>query len=187
MAVAATCTMGPNRAAGNRPTARQMAASKATGAFMPTGGSWGCMLGMSPGGPLKKVSWMRRSEYATLKAPASVTSAGTSQASTPAAAVPTTASVKYISLDKKPLVSGTPAMDAAATMARVAVQGMNFHKPPNCRMSREWVSWSTMPATMNSGALKVAWLSTWKTAATAASGEPRPMRKVISPRWLTVE
>jgi hypothetical protein len=40
---------------------------------------------------------------------------------------------------------------------------------------------------MNSEALKVAWLSTWNTAATAASGEPRPIRKTIRPRWLTVE
>ena len=54
-------------------------------------------------------------------------------------------------------------------------------------MSREWVSWSTMPAIMNSEALKVAWFSTWNTAATAARGEPRPTRKVIRPRWLTVE
>ena len=54
-------------------------------------------------------------------------------------------------------------------------------------MSREWVSWSTMPAIMNSEALKAAWLSTWNTAATAASGEPRPMRNTTRPRWLTVE
>ena len=78
-------------------------------------------------------------------------------------------------------------MDAAATMDSVAVQGMNFHRPPSWRMSREWVSWSTMPAIMNSEALKAAWLSTWNTAATAASGEPRPMRNTTSPRWLTVE
>ncbi|MCY1546892.1 hypothetical protein D9M68_829170 [compost metagenome] len=44
-----------------------------------------------------------------------------------------------------------------------------------------------MPAIMNSEALKVAWLSTWNTAATAASGEPSPIRKTIRPRWLTVE
>ena len=80
-----------------------------------------------------------------------------------------------------------PAIEAAATMASVAVQGMYFHNPPSWRMSRVWVSWSTMPATMNSGALKAAWLSTWNTAATAASGEPSPMRKVMRPRWLTVE
>ena len=56
--------------------------------------------------------------------PASVTSTGTTQPHTPA--VPTTASVKNISLDRKPLVRGTPAMDAAATMDRVAVQGMSL-------------------------------------------------------------
>jgi hypothetical protein len=95
--------------------------------------------------------------------------------------------VKNISLDRKPLVSGTPAIEAAATIDKVAVQGISDHRPPSWRMSREWVSWSTMPAIMNSEALKVAWLRTWNTAATAASGEPRPTRKVTSPRWLTVE
>jgi hypothetical protein len=84
------------------------------------------------------VSCTKRSEYATLKTPASVTSAGTTQAQTPL--VPTTASVKNISLDRKPLVSGTPAIDAAATMDSVAVQGMYFQSPPSWRMSREWVS-----------------------------------------------
>ena len=54
-------------------------------------------------------------------------------------------------------------------------------------MSRLWVSWSTIPAIMNSEALNVAWFSTWNTAATAASGEPSPTRKVMRPRWLTVE
>ena len=126
-----------------------------------------------------------RSEYATLNTPARVTSAGTAQAQTPW--VPVTASVKNISFDRNPLVSGTPAIDAAATMVSVAVNGMKDHRPPSWRMSREWVSWSTMPAIMNSEALNVAWLSTWNTAATAARDEPRPTRKVIRPRWLTVE
>ena len=37
-------------------------------------------------------------------------------------------------------------------------------------MSRVPVSWSMMPAAMNSDALKVAWFIMWKIAATAASG-----------------
>ncbi len=54
-------------------------------------------------------------------------------------------------------------------------------------MSRVPVSWSMMPAAMNSEALKVAWLAMWNTAATSASGDPMPSSVVISPRWLMVE
>ena len=45
-------------------------------------------------------------------------------------------------------------------------------------MSRVPVSWSMMPAAMNSDALKVAWFMMWNTAATAASGlfEPEQQR-----------
>ncbi len=92
-----------------------------------------------------------------------------------------------ISLDRKPLNSGTPAIAAAAIIASVAVQGIRRHRPARRRMSRVPVSWSMMPAVMNSAALKVAWLRMWNTAATADSGESSPIRKVISPRWLMVE
>ena len=44
-----------------------------------------------------------------------------------------------------------------------------------------------MPTAMNSEALKVAWFTVWKIAATTASGELRPSSSVISPRWLMVE
>ena len=47
-----------------------------------------------------------------------------------------TNSVKNISLDKKPLVSGTPAIEAAVIMVKVAVKGNNCHKPLNLRKSR---------------------------------------------------
>ena len=49
-------------------------------------------------------------------------------------------------------------------------------------MSRVPVSWSMMPAAMNSEALKVAWFMTWKTAATAASGLFRPSSSTIRPK-----
>ena len=97
------------------------------------------------------------------------------------------ASAKNISLDRKPLSSGTPAMAALATMASVAVIGMRRYSPLSRRMSRVPVSWSMMPAAMNSDALKVAWFIMWKIAATAASGLPRPSSSVIRPRWLIVE
>jgi hypothetical protein len=68
-------------------------------------------------------------------------------------------SAKNISFDKKPLSKGTPAMAAADTIATVAVTGMGPARPCSLRMSRVPVSWSMMPAVMNSEALKVAWLS----------------------------
>ncbi len=46
------------------------------------------------------------------------------------------ASAKNISLERKPLSSGTPAMAALATMASVAVIGMKWNSPPSLRMSR---------------------------------------------------
>ncbi len=54
-------------------------------------------------------------------------------------------------------------------------------------MSRLPVSWSMMPAAMNSDALNVAWLRMWNTPATTASGVSRPNSMVIRPRWLIVE
>ena len=69
-----------------------------------------------------------------------------------------TVSPKNISFDRKPFNSGTPAMAAAATIARVAVIGMHLNSPFSLRMSRVPASWSMMPAAMKSDALKVAWL-----------------------------
>jgi hypothetical protein len=54
-------------------------------------------------------------------------------------------------------------------------------------MSRVPVSWSMMPALMNSEALKVAWLRMWNTPATTASGSSRPNSSGDQPRWLIVE
>ena len=54
-------------------------------------------------------------------------------------------------------------------------------------MSRVPVSWSTMPAAMNSDALNVAWFMMWNTPATAASGLLSPSSSVMRPRWLIVE
>ena len=98
-----------------------------------------------------------------------------------------TVSAKNISFDRKPLRSGTPAIEALATIASVAVNGISLIRPLSLRMSRVPLSWSMMPAAMNSEALNVAWLRIWNTAATAASGLFRPSSNVIRPRWLMVE
>ena len=91
-------------------------------------------------------------------------------------------SVKNISLEIKPLVSGTPAIEAAVIKVKVAVKGSNCQMPLSLRKSRVPVSWSMMPANMNNAALKVAWLIIWKMAAATASGEPMPSKQTISPK-----
>ena len=93
-----------------------------------------------------------------------------------------TSSVKNISLDKKPLVNGTPAIEAAVIMVRVAVKGSSCHKPLSLRKSRVPDSWSIIPAIINSAALKVAWLMIWKMAAATANGEPMPSKHMIRPK-----
>lgn len=98
-----------------------------------------------------------------------------------------TVSAKNISLERKPLSSGTPAMAAAATQASVAVTGIILRRPERRRMSRVPLSWSMMPVAMNSDALNVAWFMMWKTAATAASGLFMPSSSVIRPRCEMVE
>ena len=97
------------------------------------------------------------------------------------------ASAKNISFEMKPLSSGTPAIAAAATMASRAVKGMVWFSPDRRRMSRVPVSWSMMPAAMNSEHLKAAWLIVWKIAATRANSLLSPSSRVIRPRWLMVE
>ena len=72
-------------------------------------------------------------------------------------------------------------------IASVPVIGIRRSRPLSLRMSRVPLSWSMMPAAMNSEALKVAWFITWNTAATAASGLFRPSSSTISPRCEMVE
>ncbi len=64
---------------------------------------------------------------------------------------------------------------------------MRRASPPRVRRSREWVSCSTIPATMNSGALKSAWLRMCSIATVAAGTVPIPSSIVTRPRWLTVD
>ena len=118
--------------------------------------------------------------------PASVAAAGRpirTKAPVPASIV----AEKNISFDRNPFSSGTPAIAAAATVATVAVIGMAWPRPLRRLRSRVPVSWSTMPAAMNSDALNVAWFIMWNTAATSASGSFMPSSSVMSPRWLMVE
>ena len=163
----------------------QASTSSSTGTRIQCAGSCG-VRGQSVGGGPKKTSWPKRSEYTTANTPASVAAAGRPY-SMAGWAVTKTVSAKNISLDRKPLSSGTPAMAAQATMASVPVMGMKRNRPSRRRMSRVPLSWSMMPTDMNSDALKVAWFIMWNTAATAASELFRPSSSVIKPRWLMVE
>ncbi len=97
------------------------------------------------------------------------------------------ASANSISLDRKPLSSGMPAIASEAMIASALVNGISLRRPPSLRMSRVPVSWSMMPAAMNSEALKVAWLMMWNTPATTAIGVDRPNSRVIRPRCEIVE
>ena len=63
-----------------------------------------------------------------------VASSGTINNQVPPVKVST--SVKNISLDKNPLVSGIPPIAAAATIDNVAVHGNSDHKPPSLRRLR---------------------------------------------------
>jgi hypothetical protein len=65
-------------------------------------------------------------------------------------------------------------------------EGHEPEQPGQRRMSRVPVSWSMMPAAMNSDALNAAWLTMWKIAATAPAAA-RPSSSVMRPRWLMVE
>ena len=96
-------------------------------------------------------------------------------------------SASIISFDRKPFSGGMPASDSAAMVPMAKVIGISLRSPPSRLMERVPVSWSMMPAVMNSDALKVAWLMMWKTAAIAASSVPKPSSIVIRPSWLTVE
>ena len=79
------------------------------------------------------------------------------------------------------------AADGPSTVATVAVIGMRRRRPLSRLRSRVPVSWSTMPAAMNSEALKVAWFNMWNTAATSARRVFMPSSSVMRPRWLIVE
>ena len=83
--------------------------------------------------------------------------------------------------------SGIPAIAREAVIASALVMGMNRRRLPSRRMSRVPVSWSMMPAAMNSEALNVAWLRMWNTPATTAIGVDRPNSRVIRPRCEIVE
>ncbi|MCY1551357.1 hypothetical protein D9M68_876810 [compost metagenome] len=108
---------------GSTPTTRQASTSSSTGTRIQCGGSCGVRgSAWQVSGP-KNTLTVKRSEYATLKAPATTAATG-SRLSNQGAALTNTASVKNISLEMKPLSKGTPAIAAPATMVSVAVMGM---------------------------------------------------------------
>src|SRR5690554_3410103 len=101
---------------------RQINTKIALGINMSLGGSCGVRGRLLVGGP-KNTCAIKRNEYATLNTLASTAIMGKAQLNkSPLEA--NMVSVKNISLEIKPLSKGTPAMEAAATEAKVAVIGM---------------------------------------------------------------
>ena len=114
--------------------------------------------------------------------------AATSRTTTPAS--PSGASVKASSmpsLDRKPRVGGTAAIDAAPMTIDPKVHGMRRTSGPRRRMSRVPVWWSMVPASMNSEHLNSACAMVCTTAATMAKCVPTPMVATIQPSCETVE
>ena len=71
------------------------------------------------------------------------------------------------SFDQKPEKGGTPAMASQPTMKVMAVIGIRARSIPMRRMScSSCMPWITEPAPRNSSALKKAWVTMWKIAAT---------------------
>ena len=66
-----------------------------------------------------------------------------------------TKAVKNISLLRKPLNGGRPAMAKLPTTVNVKEIGMNRTSPPSFRISRVPVSWSMIPITMKRAPLNV--------------------------------
>ena len=167
------------------PITRQAITSNALGNNIQRGGSCG-FLGKSVAGGPKNTCMIKRSEYATLNIP-HITAIAGKPMRVIRLPLMNTVSAKNISFDRKPLRSGTPAIAAAPTTASVAVMGMARCRPLRRDRSRVPVSWSTMPAAMNSDALNVAWFTIWKMAAINASELLSPSSSVIRPKWLIVE
>ena len=77
------------------------------------------------------------------------------------------ANSRISSFDQKPANGGTPAIASQPTMNVTAVIGINLRSTPIRRMScSSCMPWMTEPDPRNSSALKKAWVTMWKIAAT---------------------
>ena len=72
--------------------------------------------------------------------PATVAAMGSASSTHGWRLMKSTVSAKNISLERKPFISGTPAMAALATQASVPVTGMALNRPSNRHISRVPVS-----------------------------------------------
>ena len=77
------------------------------------------------------------------------------------------AKTRISSFDQKPAKGGTPAMASQPIMNVTPVTGIHLRSPPIRRMScSPCMPWITEPEPRNSRALKKAWVTMWKMAAT---------------------
>ena len=90
------------------------------------------------------------------------------------------------SLPTKPSIGGNPAALTPATTAATHVHGIARPSPRSLVTSRVPASWSTEPATMNSGALYSECANRKTTIALIAAGVPTPMSSTRVPSAINV-
>ncbi|HMA46213.1 MAG TPA: hypothetical protein VKP11_03260 [Frankiaceae bacterium] len=138
------------------------------------------------GGSPPNAPWTIRAPYAKVSADATTMSpVATGASHAPPGVARNAASAS--SLETKPISTGTPAIDSAASPVAAAVAGIARRRPDRSRMSRLPASLSTMPTSMNSAALNSACASVCRAAAASAAVVPTPISATSNPSWLTVE
>ena len=97
------------------------------------------------------------------------------------------APVSRDSLETKPSIGGSPAIDAQPSTVTTKVAGSARHIAGMRRSSRVCTEWSMTPTIMNRPDLNRAWAMVCTMAARIASSVPTPITVTIRPSWLTVE
>lgn len=96
------------------------------------------------------------------------------------------------SLLQKPLKGGMPEREAAAIRKTAKVTFNLSLRPPISLMYFDPVAWMRTPAIMKRAALKIAWLSNWKSAAESPwvkfkDRPASPRASIMYPIWEAVE
>ena len=94
------------------------------------------------------------------------------------------AALMIIDLVTKPLNSGKAEIDAAPTMQKPVVHGIDLYRPPSSLPLTVPVRSSTAPIDMKSSALNRMSAKAWATAPLTANSVPMPTPTTIKPIWL---
>ncbi len=84
----------------------------------------------------------------------------------------------------KPFRNGKPEMEAAPTMQKAVVRGMDLYRPPSSEPLMVPVRSSTAPMAMNSRPSKMMLTKAYATAPLTAMAVPMPMPATMKPSWL---